>query len=159
MSNEDPDEEETPCVMKEIVDYRRIKINPIVENEEYTEEEKKEKLGKELIIIRSKYNTWNGFAKNFAVTSLVAFLTILFSSIKIENYVMYQQVLSILLIIFLFVAFFQFGMFKSVSIDYEKMKLVEAELEKINSAIQPNPKKISIRISNCNLVHRSIFGR
>ena len=159
MSNENSDEEEISCVMKEIVDYRRLKINPIVKNKKYTEEEKKEKLGKELIIIRSKYNTWNGFAKNFIVSVLVAFLTILFSSIKIKDYVMYQTILSWLLIIFLFVAFFQFGIFKSVSIDYEKMKLVEAELEKINSAVQPNPKKTSIRIYNRNLARRSVFGR
>lgn len=42
---------------------------------------------------------------------------------------------------------------------YEEMKFVEDELKKINNPAQSNPKKISIRIRNCNLVRRSNFGR
>lgn len=43
--------------------------------------------------------------------------------------------------------------------ELNEMKLIKDELEKINNTIQPNPEKISIRISNRSSVRRSIFGR
>lgn len=152
-------------------------------------ENDEEELEKELRKSRSEYNRWKGFADNVISSVLVAFLAALFGDIVIKNFETYQKVSSILLIIFLLVAVCQAAALATANIAYEKMKLVEDKLEKIkeakskyeemqaleaelneiklikdelkkiNSAIQPKSKKISMRIYNCNLVRRSNFGR
>lgn len=48
---------------------------------------------------------------------------------------------------------------KALEAELNEMKLIKDELEKINSAIQPKSKKISIRIYKRNSVRRSVFGR
>lgn len=179
MSNEDPYEGKVSWwkvtekiiryIMKKIRKYRDENINPILENEKYTEEEKKEKLVDQLRRIRSIYNVWNGFASGFTITFFATFITLLFGKVLPEN-IKNDIGLWALAIIFIIVSVVQTIFLCTANMYYEEMEVVKAELEKINNLDQPNPKKInnpdqsnlekiSIRIYKRNLASRSFFGR
>lgn len=180
MLNEDPDEGKvswwkrkiekiTPSIEKTIRKYRGKKINPILKNKKYTEEEKKEKLVDQLRRIRSIYNVWNGFASGFTITFFATFITLLFGKVLPEN-IKNDIGLWALAIIFIIVSVVQTIFLCTANMYYEEMEVVKAELEKINNLAQSNPEKInnpdqsnlekiSIRIYKRNSVRRSIFGR
>ncbi len=198
MSNEDPYEGKVSWwkvtekiiryIIKKIRKYRDENINPILENEKYTEEEKKEKLVDQLRRIRSIYNVWNGFASGFTITFFATFITLLFGKVLPEN-IKNDIGLWALAIIFIIVSVVQTfflctaNMYyeemevvkaelkkikkskskceetKALEAEFNEMKLIRSELEKINNTVQPNPKKTSIRIYNRSSVRRSNFGR
>lgn len=135
-------------IKKRIENYYEDTINGI--------EGDKDALEMELHRVKYIYNVLNGFASNFVWLFLSGFVGYLFKiqSVKatVINFIM-------LAIIFLMILACQWFFLCKANTAYEKMKVVKAELKKINDTVQPNPKKISIRISNCNLVRRSVFGR
>lgn len=183
MSNKNADKEKISRIVKKIRDYRKDKINPILENKKYTEEEKKEKLEEELRSVRFRYNNWNSFSSKFVLGFLLGLIGLLVGqekNISVDGNVNILKIFgidfcsvsnrigdvepnkAILLFIggFFLVILLCQGLFVYVAnIYYEKVEVVKAELEKINNTIQPNPKKTSIRIYNRNLVRRSNFGR
>lgn len=156
MQSEYTDEKEIPCIVKEIREYRRIKINPILENEKNTDEVKKEQLEEELRIVRFYYNLWNSFSSKFVLSFLSGLIGLLVGFTKSAD-----KVASIFAVGFFFmiILFCQWLFVCGANIYYEEMEVVEEEIEKINTAVQPKPKKPSIRICNRNLVRRSVFGR
>ncbi len=156
MQNEYTDEKEIPCIVREIREYRRIKINPILENEKNTDEVKKEQLEEELRIVRFYYNLWDSFSSKFVLSFLSGLIGLLVGFTKSAD-----KVASIFAVGFFFMIILicQWLFVCGTNIYYEEMEVVEDELEKISNTIQPNPKKTSIRIYKRNSVRRSIFGR
>lgn len=167
MSNKNPDKGKgfcwerifegiIPCFVKDIREYRRIKINPILENEKNTDEVKKEQLEEELRIVRFCYNFWNSFSSKFVFEFLSGLIGLLVGFTKFAD-----EDASIFAVGFFFIIILlcKGVLVCGTNIYYEEMKVVKAELEKINNPAQSNPEKISIRIYNRNLVRRSIFCR
>lgn len=183
MLNKNADKEKISCIVKKIRKYRVKKINPILENKEYTEEEKKEKLVDQLRTVRFSYNIWDSFSSKFVLSFLLGLIGLLVGqakNISVDGNVNILKIFgidfcsvsnrigdvepnkAILLFIggFFLVILLCQGLFVYVAnIYYEEMEVVKAELEKINNLAQSNPEKISIRIYNRNLVRRSFFGR
>lgn len=116
----------------------------------------KEELEKELRKVRSCYNAYHNFSSGFLVPFFLGFVGYIFKFSEIPDITLRFVCVGV---IFLIILIYQMLFVGISNVCYEEMKLVEKELEKINSTIQPNPKKISIRIRNCNLVRRSVFGR
>ena len=139
MSNKDTNEEETPCIVEKIRDYRKDKIDPILENGKNTEEIK-EKLVEELQRVRFSYNVWNGFTSGFIITFFGTFITLLVGNFLPKNIKSYIGLWT-LAGIFVIISVVQVIFLRTANTSYEKMKLVEDELEKINNTVQPNSKK------------------
>lgn len=144
MSNDDTDEEETPCIVEKIRDYRKDKINPIILNKKNTDEVK-EKLVEELQRVRFHYNLWNSFSSNFVLSFLSGLIGLLVGQVKnisADGQVNSIDAISVFIgVFFLIILLCQFLFVCKTNTYYEKMKVVEDELEKINSAVQPNSKK------------------
>lgn len=213
MLNKKPDKEKISRIVTKIRKYRGKKINKILENKEYTEEEKKEKLVDQLRTVRFCYNIWSGFSSNFVFAFLFGLIGLLVGQAKnisvdskvnilkmfgidlfslnnkIGN-VEYIEAISVFIGGFFLVILFCQWLFvyvantyyeemevvkaelkkikkskskceetKALEAEFNEMKLIRSELEKINNTIQPNPKKTSIRIYNRSSVRRSNFGR
>lgn len=165
-------------IKKRIENYYEDTINGI--------EGDKDALEMELHGVRYIYNVLNGFASNFVWLFLSGLVGFLFKIKSIDNTVLSFIFLAS---IFLAILACQWFFLRNANTAYEEMevvkaelekikeskskceemkvseaelnemKLIKAELEKINNTIQPNPEKISIRISNRSSVRRSIFGR
>lgn len=186
MSNEDPDEGETPCIVGVIRGYYRDKINPIILNEKNTEEVKKERLVEELRRVRCHYNLWNSFSSKFVLSFLLGLIGLLVGLTESADKVAIIFAIGFFYIVTIFcqwlfvcAANIYYEEMEVVKAELEKikeskskceemkvseaelneMKLIKDELEKINNTIQPNPKKTSIRIYNRSSVRRSNFGR
>lgn len=114
----------------------------------------KKALKEELSRIRFMYNFCHCFSSGFILSFFVGvFITYV---LKFEmNAYSFASIMAICMI----ALFVQWIIVYAECICYEEMKLAEDELKKINNPAQSNPKKISIRIRNCNLVRRSNFGR
>lgn len=118
----------------------------------------KEALREELSRIRFMYNFCCCFSSGFVLTFFGGGffgggVTGFIFKVEMNSYAFYIMAIGMIaLFIHWIIAF-------AKCICYEEMKFVEDELEKINSTIQPNPKKMSVRIYNRNLVRRSNFGR
>lgn len=130
MSNKDTNEEEISCIVKKISDYRKDKINPILKNGKNTDEVK-EKLVGELQRVRFHYNLWNGFSSGFVLGFLSGFIGLLAGFVKPE-----ANLLNICLmgLIFLAILLCQWFFLCKANTYYEKMKVVEDELEKIKNS-------------------------
>lgn len=111
-----------------------------------------ETLKKELRELRSAYNLFKAFDLKLIVSLFGGFAI---SAFKISTF----ESLYCSLFAFSTVVFVMLVLACVSNIFYERMKLVKAELKKINNTVQPKSKKISIRIYNRNLVRRSNFGR
>lgn len=114
----------------------------------------KKALKEELSRIRFMYNFCHCFSSGFILSFFVGvFITYV---LKFEmNAYSFASIMAICMI----ALFVQWIIVYAECICYEEMKLVKAELKKINDKVQPNPKKTSIRIYNRNLARRSVFGR
>lgn len=115
-------------------------------------ENDEEALKKELRDVRSTYNLFKGFDLKLIVPFFGGFVI---SAFKISTF----ESLYWSLFAFSTVVFVMLVLACVSNIFYERMKLVKAELKKINNTVKPNSKKISVRIYNRNLVRRSNFGR
>lgn len=168
MSNEDPYEGKVSWwkvtekiiryIMKKIRKYRDENINPILENEKYTEEEKKEKLVDQLRRIRFCYNMWNGFSSNFVFAFLFGLIGLLVGQAKnisvdgkvnilnmgiinlfsvnnkIGNVEPNIAILAFIGGFFLVILLCQWFFLRNANIYYEEMEVVKAELEKIKES-------------------------
>ena len=132
MSNKNTNENKVPCIVKKIRDYREITINPIIENEKNAKEVKKQ-LVEELQRVRFFYNLWDKFSSGFVLGFLSGFIGLLAGFVKPE-----ANLLNICSMAFLFLGILICqGLFLYLTNTYyEKMKVVEKEIEEINNAIQ-----------------------
>lgn len=127
-------------------------------------EDNQDALEMELRRVRYLYNVLNGFASGFVFAFLSGFAVLMVGCAK-TTVTQYDASslndISTFIIYFFFVIilFCQWFFLRLAYTYYEKMKIVEKELKKINNTVQPKPKKPSIRICNRNLVRRSVFGR
>ncbi len=111
-------------------------------------------LKEELSILRLKHNFFHCFSSRFVLPLFGGGSIGYIFNMKINNH-HYIFIMAIGIITLLV----QWIIVCAECICDEEMKFVEDELEKINSTIQPNPKKISVRNYSRNLVRRSNFGR
>lgn len=98
----------------------------------------KEALEEELIRVRCHYNSFHNVSSGFLVSFFLGFLGYIFKFGEISNVVLRCVCVAV---IFAAILIYQVAFINLSNLYYEEMKLVEKELERINSKIQPNSKK------------------
>lgn len=111
-----------------------------------------EVLKKEFRDVRFTYNLFKAFDLKLIVSLFGGFVIGAFKISTFES--LYWSLFAFSTVVFVMLVLACVS-----NIFYERMKLVKAELKKMNDKVQPNSKKIIVRIYNRNLVRRSNFGR
>lgn len=111
-----------------------------------------EVLKKEFRDVRFTYNLFKAFDLKLIVSLFGGFVIGAFKISTFES--LYWSLFAFSTVVFVMLVLACVS-----NIFYERMKLVKAELKKMNDKVQPNSKKISVRIYNRNLVRRSNFVR